>query len=95
MIQDYLVSSDEELKGCFKIMSLLRGDGTIVNFVMNPTTYFLDHVIVSIGDHFTGFCDVNVPVILIYPPQYQAIIIAKDNPLSKRKGRLFRQSVGE
>jgi hypothetical protein len=44
MIQDYLVGSDEELKGCFKLMSLLGGDGSIVNFVISPTTYFLDHV---------------------------------------------------
>jgi hypothetical protein len=79
MIQDYLVGSDEELNGCFKLMSLLRGDGSIVNFVISPTTYFLDHVMVSIGDRVTGFYDVNVPVILIYPPQYQALIIVKNN----------------
>ncbi|MFB5281841.1 hypothetical protein [Peribacillus sp. Hz7] len=80
MIQDYLLGSDEELKGCFKLMSLLREDGSVVNFVISPTTYFLDHVMVSVGDRVTGFYDVNVPVILIYPPQYQALIIVKDSP---------------
>lgn len=89
MIQDYLVGSDEELNGCFKLMSLLRGDGSIVNFVISPTTYFLDHVMVSIGDRVTGFYDVNVPVILIYPPQYQALIIAKDNPYQNVKVDYF------
>ncbi len=80
MIQDYSVGADEELNGCFKLISLLRGDGSIVKFIISPTTYFLDHVMVSIGDRVTGFYDVNVPVILIYPPQCQALIIEKDNP---------------
>ncbi|WP_051591135.1 hypothetical protein [Bacillus sp. UNC438CL73TsuS30] len=71
MIQNYLVNSEEDLKGCFKLMSLLRGDGSIVNFVISSTTYFLDRVMVSVGDHVTGFYDVNLPVPLIYPPQYQ------------------------
>jgi hypothetical protein len=93
MIQDYLVGSDEELKGCFKLMSLLGGDGSIVNFVISPTTYFLDHVMVSVGDRVTGFYDVNVPVILIYPPQYQALIIVKDNPYQNVKVDYFNSQL--
>lgn len=89
MIQDYSVGSDEELTGCYKLMSLLREDGTITNFVISPTTYFLDRVMVSIGDRVTGFYDVNVPVILIYPPQYQALIIVKDNPYQNVKVDYF------
>jgi hypothetical protein len=89
MIQDYSVSSDEELNGCFKLMSLLTDDGSIVNFVISPTTYFLDHEVVTIGDRVTAFYDVNVPVILIYPPQYQALIIAKDSPYHNVKVDYF------
>lgn len=89
MIQDYSVGSNEELTGCYKLMSLLREDGTIINFVISPTTYFLDRVRVSIGDRVTGFYDVNVPVILIYPPQYQALIITKDNPYQNVKVDYF------
>ncbi|WP_087974870.1 hypothetical protein [Oceanobacillus rekensis] len=89
MIQDYSVGLDEELNGCFKLMSLLTGDGSTVNFVISPTTYFLDHVIVSIGDRVTAFYDVNVPVILIYPPQYQGLIIARDNPYQNVKVDYF------
>lgn len=70
-------------------MSLLRGDGSTVNFVISPTTYFLGHVMVSIGDRVTGFYDVNVPVILIYPPQYQALIIEKDNAYQNVKVDYF------
>ncbi|WHX98729.1 hypothetical protein [Neobacillus sp. DY30] len=93
MIQDYLVGSEEELNGCFKLMSLLREDGSIVNFVISTTTYFLDHVIVSVGDHVTGFYDVNVPVILIYPPQYQALIIVKDHSYQNVKVDYFNSQL--
>lgn len=93
MIQDHLVSSDEELKGCFKLISLVREDGSIVNFSISPTTYFLDHVMVSVGDRVTGFYDVNVPVPLIYPPQYQALIIVKENPYRNVKVDYFNNQL--
>jgi hypothetical protein len=93
MIQDHFVSSDEEFNGCFKLMSILRGDGSTVNFVISPTTYFLDHVMVSVGDRVTGFYDANVPVILIYPPQYQALIIVKDNPYQNVKVDFFNSQL--
>lgn len=93
MIQDYVASPNEELKGCYKLMSLLQEDGTIVNFVISPTTYFLDNVIVSVGDRVTGFYDLNVPVILIYPPQYQALIIIKDNPYQHVKVDFFNSQL--
>jgi hypothetical protein len=41
----------------------------------------------------TGFYDVNVPVILIYPPQYQALIIIKDNPYQNVKVDYFNSQL--
>lgn len=93
MIQEHLIISDEELKGCFKLISLLSGDGSVVNFVISPTTYFLDHVVISIGDRVTGFYDVNVPVPLIYPPQYQAVIMVKESPYQNVKVDFFNSQL--
>lgn len=92
-IQDYLIGSDEELNGCVKLMSISGADGSIVNFVISPTTYFLDHVMVSVGDTVTGYYDVNVPVILIYPPQYQALIVVKENPYQNVKVDYFNNQL--
>jgi hypothetical protein len=78
MIQDFRVDASEASTGCYKIMSLVSDDGNLVNFVVSPSTYFVDHAMVIIGDRVTGFYDANVPVPLIYPPQYQAIVMAKD-----------------
>ncbi|WP_338472882.1 hypothetical protein R4Z10_09235 [Niallia sp. XMNu-256] len=93
LIQDYPTGAEEEGRGCFKLMSLLSNDGLIVNFVISPTTYFLNHVIVSVGDYVTGFYDANVPVILIYPPQYQALVVAKYNPYQNVKVDYFNREL--
>jgi len=64
--------------GCYKLMSLENKNKEPVNFVISPETYFVDHEVVKVGDKVTGFYDANAPAILIYPPQYPAIVIAKD-----------------
>jgi hypothetical protein len=58
-------------------MSLESPERGPVNFVISPQTYFVDHEVVEVGDEVIGFYDANAPVILIYPPQYPAIVIAK------------------
>ena len=50
-----------------------------MNFVVQPDTYFVDHVMVSRGDIVTGFYDINSPVPLIFPPQFRAIVMAKNS----------------
>lgn len=67
----------EEPSGCYKLISVQNRDGNIVNFVVRPDTYFVDHVLVAVGDPVIGFYDSNASVPLIYPPQYQAVVITK------------------
>jgi hypothetical protein len=78
MISDFPVGSNEELLGCYKRMSLVSDDGNLATFVVSPSTYFVDHVLVTIGDEVTGYYDLNAPIPLIYPPQFQAIIMVKE-----------------
>jgi hypothetical protein len=49
----------------------------IVNFIVSPTTYIVDHVMIRVGDPVIGFYDANAPVPLIYPPQYRAVVMAR------------------
>lgn len=79
-MHDYSISANEEFPGCYKIMSLQSKDGSIVNFVVGPATYFVDHVTAAVGDTFTGYYDANMPVPYIYPPQYRAIVMVKSTP---------------
>lgn len=66
--------------GCYKLMTVQSRDRSIVNFVITPTTYFVDHIAVQIGDVVTGYYDADAPVPLIYPPQYQALVVARAMP---------------
>ncbi|MEG0772115.1 hypothetical protein [Clostridium sp.] len=77
-IEDFYTSEDDASVGCYKMMSLESIDMGPVNFVISPETYFLDHELVEVGDEVTGFYDANAPALLIYPPQYPAIVMVKD-----------------
>ncbi len=74
-ITDYRTEPRES--GCNKLMTVEKNDGRIVNFVITPTTYFVDHVMVSVGDVVVGFYDADSPTIMIYPPQYPALVVSK------------------
>jgi hypothetical protein len=80
MISDFKISENEELAGCYKLMSVENGYGHQVNFVVAPATYFVDHVTVTLGDRVTGFYDADAATPFIFPPQFRAIVMAKDLP---------------
>lgn len=63
--------------GCSLLMSVENGEGRIINFVVLPNTYFVDHEMMQVGDSVTGFYDANAPAPFIYPPQLQAIVMAR------------------
>lgn len=79
MINDFW-TGDEETTGCYKIMTVQNMEGDIVNFVVTPATYFVDHAMMVIGDWVIGFYDANAPVPLIFPPQFRAIVMARIIP---------------
>lgn len=77
-IEDFNSVQGDASAGCYKLMSLESKDIGPVNFVISTETYFVDHEVVEVGDDVTGFYDANAPALLIYPPQYPAIVVAKD-----------------
>ncbi len=68
---------DQEPLGCYKLMTVENTEGGIVNFVVTPSTYFVNHAMMAVGDWVTGFYDGDAIVPLIYPPQYVAIVMAR------------------
>ena len=79
MISDFFTGQNGEKEGCNKFITVENGLGSIVNFVVSPTTYFVDHVMVTVGDRVTGYYNGDAPTLLIYPPQYQALVMVKDS----------------
>ncbi len=76
MIDDFSPGIREST-GCYKLITVQKRDGSIVNFVITPTTYFVDHILMSVGDIVIGFYDAYAPVPLIFPPQFRAIVMSK------------------
>lgn len=83
-INDFYTGNEQE-NGCYKLISVQNQQGELVNFVVSPTTYFIDQAQVSIGDPVIGYYDALAPVPLIYPPQYRALVMDKIVP-----GRLVK-----
>ena len=89
MISDFFTGQNGEGEGCYQLMSVENEVGATVNFVVSPTTYFVDHAMVAVGDRVTGYYDGNAPVPLIYPPQYRALVMVKDSPYQNVKVSFF------
>lgn len=65
---------------CCSLIVTLRTQDGINNFIVSSETYVINEVRLRIGMSVTAFYDGNLPVPLIYPPQYRATIIGRRNP---------------
>ena len=93
MISDFSISPNGESEGCYKLLAVSDGSGRQVNFVVEPKTYFLDNVMVAVGDRVTGYYDANAPVPMIYPPQYRALVMVKETPYQNVKVDFFNSQL--
>ena len=65
---------------CCRQMISVRDPNGISNFVISPDTYIAGEARLRPGTTVTAFYDASLPIPLIYPPQYQAVIITRRNP---------------
>lgn len=93
MINDFITGPDGEGEGCYKLISVGDGEGSIVQFTVAPSTYFVDQEVVRVGDQITGYFDGDAPVPLIYPPRYQALVIVKESPNQNVKVSYFNEQL--
>ncbi|WP_110926806.1 hypothetical protein [Bacillus massiliglaciei] len=92
-ISDFPSGQNGENEGCYQLMSVQNSSGETVNFVISPATYFVDHSIVTAGDRVTGYYDGNTFAPLIYPPQFQALVIVKESPHQNVKVSYFNNQL--
>ena len=78
-ITDFITGQNDNREGCYKFFTIENEEGMIVNFVVSPLTYVVEHEMLIVGDVVTAYYDGDAPAILIYPPQYPALVIVKDN----------------
>ncbi|MFA1739897.1 hypothetical protein [Lysinibacillus fusiformis] len=92
-ISDFPVGQNGDRDGCYKTMSVEDGVGGVVNFVISPSTYFVNHEVVRAGEWVTGYYDGDAPVPMIYPPQYRALIVVKESNFQNVKVDFFNQQL--
>ncbi len=71
--------SDFSNGGCVKLFSLIKNDGTVTDFIVDSTTYFTENIPLREGMRCTFFYDANLPAVLIYPPQFRAVVGVPQN----------------
>ncbi|GAB4074697.1 hypothetical protein GCM10028778_22000 [Barrientosiimonas marina] len=79
--------------GCVQMVHLQNEEGTLANFIVSPDTYVLNQEMITMGDIVTGYYDASAPMILIYPPQYPALVMVKQCPDFKVKVSHFNKDL--
>ena len=56
-ITDFYTGQNDNREGCSKFITVENETGMIVNFVVSPSTYVVDHEMLTVGDRVTGYYD--------------------------------------
>ena len=64
--------------GCILFVTLETEDGEMVNVILSPATFVVDFETLSVGMDCTFWYLADAPMILIYPPQYNAVVAARN-----------------
>ena len=64
--------------GCMIFATVEDMDGNTVNFILTPSTFVLDFETLSVGMLCTFWYASDAPMPLIYPPQYNAVVVAQE-----------------
>ena len=69
---------NRRVDGCMIFVTAEDMDGNTVNFIVNPATYVVDFETLSVGMLCSFWYRADAPVPLIYPPQYTAVVVARE-----------------
>ncbi len=67
-------------ENCCEQQVTIRNNDGISNFIIGSDTYVIGEVRLRPGMTVTAFYDASLPIPLIFPPRYQAVIIGRKNP---------------
>lgn len=69
-------AGDGRSDSCILYFTVEDDNGNIVNFMVTPRTYVVDYKPLNVGMKCIFWYRTDVPAILIYPPQYTAVVAA-------------------
>ena len=74
-------------------VTLVDEAGQTVVFSVTESTYIPENTKFSVGDRMVGVYDLNVPIIMIYPPRYQALVLASADGIQSVKVERFDENL--
>jgi hypothetical protein len=82
------ISDFSGIKGA-KFVSVLSTSGDPANIIISEDTYILNDAELKIGDVITAYYDANAPMIMIYPAQYNALVVVVNDDTFNVKVDVF------
>lgn len=76
-----------------RIVELEDGQGGQANVIVSADTYFTNEKEIKIGSKITVYYDANMPMIMIYPPQYKADVVVAGDVKENIKVDLFNRNL--
>lgn len=73
------VTDFEGAKKEAKYVLVEDAEGREANIIVSKDTYIVNNEQIDVGTTITGFYDVNKPMLMIYPPQYNAEVVVINN----------------
>ena len=74
------MTNADQTVSCNLMFTVSTSSMGTVNFMVTPNTYVKDQKTFRPGDSIVAFYDSQAPVPLIYPPQYEALLMAEHVP---------------
>ena len=64
------------MDSCQLLVGVEGSDGSRNNFIVTPSSFVVDFVTLRVGMRCTFWYRTDAPMLLIYPPQYRAVVVA-------------------
>lgn len=81
--------------GCTQIFEVVDNNNNITNFVVSRDTYFVNNLRAYIGMKIIVFYDASAPSVLIYPPRFNAEVIAELNGFNIKVDKFNRNLLSQ
>lgn len=72
------MQGNRRANGSVLFLTIEKEDGEIVHVILSPATYVVDFKTLSAGMDCTFWYFADAPMLLIYPPQYNAAVAAEN-----------------
>ncbi len=80
-------------ENCCEQQVTIRSGNDVNNFIIGTDTYVIGEVRLRPGMSVAAFYDASLPIPLIFPPRYQAVIIGRRNPSENIFAGYFDESL--